>query len=907
MDVLDLPNELKGVPRPVLEDYVFRRIRQFSLAFAEKIRSPAATGAPVEVVFNQTASLLSAYRQTDGEILSLKFAHRCKFSGCRNKECGLCANNPSKRCEDGDNFDESYADQQLLKSKCDSDIHVEAVDIHSGQAVNLSGMEVVVAIVDGMSCSINPDETISLENLKVLHASDEGRVLLGSALPAPVVANAGGQVVLTLTNGLCKLPDLHVTGKTDTFRLDGQSVPCFRLLARAVNRDALGRLSVREDIRPALSARFTVKSQRAMNDYNKPEFPHYKDKVTKLKFIGSVTAERLKDIRSHMPDAPFSTIDTVEQLKHLMLFVDQHRNLEAKLLDVLHMMGRHKHKWEYLREVLADKVVYDDTLNRIWMGSNNIGLLYTCKQGQVSLEKPSGLVQQLVCPQTCSAVVQLLPPHAAEGRSAELMRTLRGGAEESWYMDGHPGWQVLPESADLGSGSLPGTNMQLGGTVAAAMQQQGVSGMHAIERSSSNVSSVMQSVPAAGAAATLGRQPELAGSAPPTIKMEMGMGMGAAPRSDDSARFSPSRALALGTVDAFMPGTARGTANGESSDERQNGRGGDGSGGAGALPDSQQFGYANAAWRAIPLQSTSSGNEREHTPCSDVSSTALRAQQMCGVDADSMLPGYQPHQPSAGYLAAAANARLAVSVEFSNGSPMRNGLQAQPSLGRVPRTSRSGGRRRSVDVPQMQQLQNYAPGGVLRGSGGSAAAQLMAEMTLSGPGSQMSNGVAQAPGSARDAAAVAEQVNASKRRRASLPMCGELEAYAGISYAQGFGGEDPHAGYTGSPGQAQSAGSHAPFGDPALHHLHADACGRSRFLAQPLGSAALPSPAAHMHQLGGLPMPLLAEITAGSIPGDDGCGGLAGDTRIAPQRSDSFGSFLDQMFTSAGGPTTTGT
>eukprot|EP00955_Chlamydomonas_euryale_P060465 357723-Chlamydomonas_euryale.AAC.13 len=58
----------------------------------------------------------------------------------------------------------------------------------------------------------------------------------------------------------------------------------------------------------------------------------------------------------------------------------------------------------------------------------------------------------------------------------------------------------------------------------------------------------------------------------------------------------------------------------------------------------------------------------------------------------------------------------------------------------------------------MQQLQNYAPGGVLRGSGGSAAAQLMAEMTLSGPGSQMSNGVAQAPGSARDAAAVAEQV-----------------------------------------------------------------------------------------------------------------------------------------------------
>eukprot|EP00955_Chlamydomonas_euryale_P060462 357723-Chlamydomonas_euryale.AAC.10 len=71
--------------------------------------------------------------------------------------------------------------------------------------------------------------------------------------------------------------------------------------------------------------------------------------------------------------------------------------------------------------------------------------------------------------------------------------------------------------------------------------------------------------------------------------------------------------------------------------------------------------FTNSNWTCCAqLQSTSSGNEREHTPCSDVSSTALRAQQMCGVDADSMLPGYQPHQPSAGYLAAAANARLAV-------------------------------------------------------------------------------------------------------------------------------------------------------------------------------------------------------------------------------------------------------
>jgi hypothetical protein len=49
------------------------------------------------------------------------------------------------------------------------------------------------------------------------------------------------------------------------------------------------------------------------------------------------------------------------------------------------MRGRHRHKWDFLRAVLADKVVYDDNAFRVWYapGSNGCGLLYATKQAQV--------------------------------------------------------------------------------------------------------------------------------------------------------------------------------------------------------------------------------------------------------------------------------------------------------------------------------------------------------------------------------------------------------------------------------------------------------------------------------------------------------------------------------------------
>ena len=116
-------------------------------------------------------------------------------------------------------------------------------------------------------------------------------------------------------------------------------------------------------------------------------YPHYKDELTKLKFIGSITAQRLRDVQAHIANVPFTVVETggwaaapasvqirlslngagrtrgkpcaggipeevsywlarpvlvfglpahcvclaVEQLKHLMLYADQNRQVEAKV------------------------------------------------------------------------------------------------------------------------------------------------------------------------------------------------------------------------------------------------------------------------------------------------------------------------------------------------------------------------------------------------------------------------------------------------------------------------------------------------------------------------------------------------------------------------------------------------
>jgi hypothetical protein len=69
-----------------------------------------------------------------------------------------------------------------------------------------------------------------------------------------------------------------------------------------------------------------VKTQRALNDYRKSAYPHYKDELTRLRYIGAITAARLKDVRAWLgKDVPLECVDSVQSLKQLLEYVDTNR------------------------------------------------------------------------------------------------------------------------------------------------------------------------------------------------------------------------------------------------------------------------------------------------------------------------------------------------------------------------------------------------------------------------------------------------------------------------------------------------------------------------------------------------------------------------------------------------------
>ncbi|EFJ45471.1 hypothetical protein VOLCADRAFT_105916 [Volvox carteri f. nagariensis] len=426
------------------------------------------------------------------------------FLGCMRKECPLCKNNPNKKCREDDNFDECYADGQVLKSKCEADVYLELVNLRTGAPEALPGVEIAVSVIDGES--YNENTAGNYNHIKELLKNDDESILLG-AYQAGVKAESDGRVYLRMNEGQVKLPDLCVTDKNDTFHLNNETFGTFRLTARAVRREGYGVLTLVENIRPAVSGRFIVKTQRALNDYRKSEYPHFKDELTKLKFIGSITAQRLREIHQHL-DCPYSSIETVEQLKQLMLYADQNRQVENKsvrdialyalvsctinvwaqqwalfqvayqcrrcrlnptcsdsldflrsrqMLELLNMKGKHKHKWDYLREVLAERVVYDDMMHRLWYTDDNMvqGVIFACKQGQVNMDRPIGLVQR-------AATGRLVVSSGPTGQDAETLKQWRGLAESAWHTPGHRGWVMVQEQLEMANAGTGGTSILIG-------------------------------------------------------------------------------------------------------------------------------------------------------------------------------------------------------------------------------------------------------------------------------------------------------------------------------------------------------------------------------------------------------------------------------------------------------------
>jgi len=87
----------------------------------------------------------------------------------------------------------------------------------------------------------------------------QGKSLLGS-MSSQTRPDSSGKLLLKLNEGVCRLPDLVITDKNDTFRKEGQNYSTFRIMAQAVQRDQDGSLSVPDNISPAISSRLVVRT-----------------------------------------------------------------------------------------------------------------------------------------------------------------------------------------------------------------------------------------------------------------------------------------------------------------------------------------------------------------------------------------------------------------------------------------------------------------------------------------------------------------------------------------------------------------------------------------------------------------------------------------------------------------------
>jgi hypothetical protein len=69
-----------------------------------------------------------------------------RYIGCSNSDCALCKHNPHKTCAPADNFDEAYADNQVLRARCEADVCVELYNASTGETFSAPGVEVQVSL-----------------------------------------------------------------------------------------------------------------------------------------------------------------------------------------------------------------------------------------------------------------------------------------------------------------------------------------------------------------------------------------------------------------------------------------------------------------------------------------------------------------------------------------------------------------------------------------------------------------------------------------------------------------------------------------------------------------------------------------------------------------------------------------
>jgi hypothetical protein len=74
------------------------------------------------------------------------------------------------------------------------------------------------------------------------------------------------------------------------------------------------------------------------------------------------------------------------------------------------MKGKHRHKWDYLRQVLSERIVYDDNRQRVWFFDHMAtkGLLYSCRQAQVGGQAAPAAAAAAAAAELCAPCAAVL-------------------------------------------------------------------------------------------------------------------------------------------------------------------------------------------------------------------------------------------------------------------------------------------------------------------------------------------------------------------------------------------------------------------------------------------------------------------------------------------------------------------
>ncbi|KAK9803602.1 hypothetical protein WJX72_004040 [[Myrmecia] bisecta] len=459
-----LPAELQGVHLGRLEEYVRARLIQFAGEFARRM-CPTLS---LQLVQQAAADAIQSLPPVDvGRVavesrdLQLVFRHDCLSLGCLDQQCSLCEHNPHRRCNV--NFAPKYLVNDVLKAKCDAPIRVEIIDRATGVPLgeDIPDVHLEMCILDGnaydakcLEAGQERDDDLDACSLLVNNKQTQPLLMPG----AGASHSSASKVVVQLSRGMAQLPDLHVSDSSEAM-LSGRKPP-FRLLVRAVAGD--GR---KVSIRHAVSEGFVVATRRTRTA-GKVEIPNVDDHVSKLEHMGKETVKKLQDIHTSGLQAgveinvPDNCINKVGEFRKLALMAEADGHLRQKLQQVLKLS---KEKWDDARDHAMKAVVADNRM-RIWYVDKTtmeVGLLFTCRLGNVDLDRPVGLLQKKSQDGTQTTMEATLMAQQTPAQR-EQVRQLQPQAVASWWQPGHPGWAIYPVDSEqfMSSGSLDSVSVQ---------------------------------------------------------------------------------------------------------------------------------------------------------------------------------------------------------------------------------------------------------------------------------------------------------------------------------------------------------------------------------------------------------------------------------------------------------------